>query len=174
MAHLGNRVSALLDGQLSSDDEERAWAHVHGCYACRDQVEREGWVKTQLVGLSFGGSSVPAGLKGSLLGASQLTSSFLAPVANAYAHTEVSADRVRRAGWVAIGGGAVGAAVLGVLALGAAPAVAPAVDRRTPVTVILPTATPKDPTNDRVRTPSRQLKQPQLVPASRVRDKIAW
>jgi hypothetical protein len=174
MAHLGNRVSALLDGQLSPDEEERAWSHVHGCHSCRDQVEREGWVKTQLVGLSFGAASAPAGLKGSLLGASQLHTAFLDPSTNPFAPAEVPADRVRRAGWVAIGGGAVGAAVLGVLALGAAPAVAPAVDRRTPISVILPTATPQDSTNDRVRTPSRQPKQPRLVPAGRVRDKIAW
>jgi Putative zinc-finger len=171
MAHLGNRVSALLDGQLSPDDEERAWAHVHGCHACRDQVEREGWVKTQLVGLSFGASSVPAGLKGSLLG---LDSSFLDPLGDAFAHAHAPSDRPRRLGLVAIGGGAVGAAVLGVLALGAAPAVAPVVDRRTPITVILPTATPTDSSNERVRTPSRRPKPPQLVPVGRVRDKIAW
>ena len=40
----------------------------------------------------------------------------------------------RRGSLVAIGGGAAGAAVLGVLALGAAPANAPAIDRRVPAT----------------------------------------
>ena len=40
----------------------------------------------------------------------------------------------RRGSLVAIGGGAAGAAVLGVLALGAAPANAPAIDRRAPST----------------------------------------
>ena len=54
----------------------------------------------------------------------------------------------RRGSLVAIGGGAAGAAVLGVLALGAAPANAPAFDRRGPVTnlpgstVVSPTQTP--------------------------------
>ena len=53
MGHLGSRVSALLDGQLSPADTERAWEHVHSCHACRDLVEREGWVKTRLAGLAF-------------------------------------------------------------------------------------------------------------------------
>ena len=68
IGHLGSRVSALLDGQLAPDETERAWAHVHSCHACRDLVEREGWVKTRLAGLSFGGASAPDHLKGSLLG----------------------------------------------------------------------------------------------------------
>ena len=69
--HLGTRVSALLDGQLSAEDEERAWDHVHLCHLCRDQVEREGWVKTRLAGLSFevAAPSTPDWLKGSLMGA---------------------------------------------------------------------------------------------------------
>ncbi|CAA9397826.1 MAG: hypothetical protein AVDCRST_MAG60-1919 [uncultured Nocardioides sp.] len=29
MMHLGSRVSALLDGRLPVEEEERAWAHVH-------------------------------------------------------------------------------------------------------------------------------------------------
>ena len=48
IGHLGSRVSALLDGQLPPDEAERAWGHVHSCHACRDLVEREGWVKTRL------------------------------------------------------------------------------------------------------------------------------
>ena len=58
IGHLGSRVSALLDGQLPPDETERAWAHVHTCHFCRDQVEREGWVKTRLAGLSFGALGV--------------------------------------------------------------------------------------------------------------------
>ena len=55
--HLGSRVSALLDGRLSPEEEERCWAHVHACHACRDLVEQEGRVKTQLARLSFGPSA---------------------------------------------------------------------------------------------------------------------
>ena len=67
IGHLGPRVSALLDGQLSPADEERAWEHVHSCHQCRDAVEREGWVKTRLATMQYAGSAAPSHLKGSLL-----------------------------------------------------------------------------------------------------------
>ncbi|WP_207559408.1 MULTISPECIES: zf-HC2 domain-containing protein [unclassified Nocardioides] len=125
MGHLGSRTSALLDGQLSPDETERAWEHVHACHACRDLVEREGWVKTRLAGLSFdvASPSTPAGLKGSLIGA-HLTG----PPGDAY--LAMPGDQRRRgAGMAMIGGGAVGAAVMGVLVFGVAPADAPTIDR---------------------------------------------
>ena len=55
IGHLGARVSALLDGQLAPGEEERCWEHVHACHACRDLVEREGWVKARLSGLDAAG-----------------------------------------------------------------------------------------------------------------------
>ena len=67
--HLGNRVSDLLDGQLERDEEDRAWQHVHACHYCRDLVEREGWVKTRLAGLSLGGTPASDRLKDALMGA---------------------------------------------------------------------------------------------------------
>ena len=104
MWHLGSRVSALLDGQLSPEETERAWAHVHACHACRDLVEREGWIKTRLAGLSHGATAAPDHLKGSLLG----------PQAHAH-HLDVLGHRSRSwAGLAAIGGSAAGVAVLGV------------------------------------------------------------
>ena len=125
IGHLGTRVSALLDGQLSAEETERAWAHVHTCHSCRDLVEHEGWVKTRLAGLSFDAGPAPEHLKGSLLG--------VTPGELCLAFGQGEAHRSRRAiGIAAIGGGAVGAAVMGVLALGAAPADAPTIDRRTP------------------------------------------
>ena len=42
IGHLGARVSALLDGQLSPADEERAWDHVHSCHQCRDAGRARG------------------------------------------------------------------------------------------------------------------------------------
>lgn len=140
IGHLGSRISALLDGQLSTEETERAWEHVHMCHACRDQVEREGWIKTRLAGLSFGATAVPDRLKGSLLGASI----GLPPGDVYFALARPPEHRPRRhTGLVAIGGGAVGAAVMGVLALGAAPADAPTFDRRTPVTsIVTPSPTP--------------------------------
>ena len=139
IGHLGSRVSALLDGQLAPDETERAWAHVHACHSCRDLVEREGWVKTRLAGLSHGSAGAPEHLKGSLLGGPSRL-----PPGDAYLALAQRADhRSRRTtGLVALGGGAVGAAVVGVLALGVAPADAPAVDRRAPLTqLVRPTET---------------------------------
>ena len=133
MWHLGSRVSALLDGQLSADETERAWAHVHACHACRDLVEREGWIKTQLAGLSHGGTSAPEHLKGSLLG----------PHAHML-HFDALGRRSRSWTGLAIGGGAAGVAVLGMLALGAASPDGP-VDRRPPVTNIGQSDSPRTP-----------------------------
>jgi hypothetical protein len=136
MGHLGTRVSALLDGQLSPEETERAWAHVHTCHLCRDLVEREGWVKTRLAGLSFQGGPAPERLKGSLLG--------VTPSELCLAIGRDDPHRTRRhVGLAAIGGGAVGAAVMGVLALGAAPADAPTPDRRAPTTqLVTPSSSP--------------------------------
>jgi anti-sigma factor RsiW len=131
IGHLGDRVSALLDGQLSPADEERAWAHVHACHQCRDLVEREGWVKTRLAGLSFEAAVAPTTLKGSLL--SSLSDGL--PPGDVYL-TSAPDPKPRRVTLVAIGGGAAGAAVMGVLALGAAPADAPNLERRAPTTSI--------------------------------------
>ncbi|GAB2445867.1 hypothetical protein GCM10027062_28560 [Nocardioides hungaricus] len=144
IGHLGSRVSALLDGQLSLEETDRAWEHVHQCHVCRDQVEREGWVKTRLTGLSFevAAPSMSDGLRGSLLGAA----AFAGTPGDAYLAS--GPDRRRTtAGIAAIGGSAVGAAVMGVLVLGVGPASAPApsFDRRAPITSIqapAPTSVP--------------------------------
>jgi anti-sigma factor RsiW len=134
MGHLGSRTSALLDGQLSPEETERAWEHVHGCHTCRDLVEREGWVKTRLSGLSFevAAPATPTWLKGSLMGAAGPGST------PGDTYLVGAPDRRRTAGLAAIGGSAVGAAVMGVLVFGVAPASAPAptIDRRPPATSI--------------------------------------
>ena len=126
IGHLGPRVSALLDGQLEPAEAERAWAHVHDCHFCRDLVEREGWIKTRLAGLSYGDAPTPASLKGSLAHG---------PVDGLSCGREVRAATTgrHRASVAVLGGGALGAAVVGMLALGVAQSGAPA-DRRPPVT----------------------------------------
>lgn len=130
IGHLGTRVSALLDGRLAPDEEERAWDHVHACHLCRDLVEREGWVKTRLAELGVGAGSAPSGLKGSLRLAPALM-----PLGESYL---VAAGPARsRGAAVAMGSGAVGIAMLGVLLVGAAPASAPATDRRPPTTSVV-------------------------------------
>ena len=123
IGHLGPRVSALLDGQLSAADEERAWEHVHSCHQCRDAVEREGWVKTRLATMAYAGSDAPSHLKGSLL-FQGIAAGWADPHDDALVGAGVSRSR-RHLGMTGISSGAVGAAVMGVLALGASPANAP-------------------------------------------------
>lgn len=139
MGHLGNRTSALLDGQLSAEDTERAWEHVHSCHACRDLVEREGWVKTRLAGLTFevAAPSTPDWLKGSLMGACEHG----AP-GDVYLQPSLEQRRRTSVGMVAIGSGAVGAAVVGVLAFGVAPASAPSIERPAPASITTPDTRP--------------------------------
>ena len=107
------------------------------CHLCRDLVEREGWVKTRLAGLSWGApAEVPGHLRGSLLGAPDLTPG------EAYLVSDGRDHRARRVGLVALGSGAAGAAVMGVLALGSAPADLPSPERRTPSTSVNPPSAP--------------------------------
>lgn len=123
IGHLGPRVSALLDGQLSSAEEERAWEHVHACHLCRDAVEREGWVKTRLASMQFAGATAPSHLKGSLL-----VRGLVADWSDELDGDLVGAGAMRsrrHLGVAGISSGAVGAAVMSVLALGASPANAP-------------------------------------------------
>ncbi|GHJ57657.1 hypothetical protein NOK12_01760 [Nocardioides sp. OK12] len=156
IGHLGTRASALLDGRLGPDEADRLWEHVHGCHQCRDLVERLGAVKTRLGGLGAAPcAGAPDHLKGALK--SGLAPGFPAtgpgpastpahPSAHPPALTpgevylalgEQPAGRARRAGGVvATVGSAAGVAVLGLLALGAAPADAPTADRQVPVTSV--------------------------------------
>lgn len=141
MGHLGSRTSALLDGQLSATETERAWEHVHSCHACRDLVEREGWVKTRLAGLTFEVASpcTPDWLKGSLMGAPDC-----GPPGDAYLQPSTLDHRRRHVGMVAIGSGAIGAAVMGVLAFGVAPPADAPTNRPAPAS-ITQTDTPRSP-----------------------------
>lgn len=129
--HLGSRVSALLDGQLGAEEAERAWTHVHQCPACRDLVEREGWVKTRLAGLSLGMTPAPASLTAHLKGGVRGLPPEPVDADTAYLAFAGHHRHRRTAGLVALGGGAVGAAVVGVLAFGGGPVDAPT-DRRQP------------------------------------------
>jgi hypothetical protein len=150
IGHLGPRVSALLDGQLSAEEAERAWAHVHACHTCRDAVEREGWVKTRLAGLSADDDRAPAHLKGSLL--------CPAPFATGGSDSH----RTRRAGMMALGGSAAaGVAVLGVLALGVS-GNAPAPERRAPVTNFGGTDAPRQLP---ARVPGSILERSEITPS---------
>lgn len=172
MSHLGSRVSALLDGRLAPEEEERCWNHVHTCHSCRDLVEQEGWVKTQLAQLSYGPGQPSRDFKSELLGrcsAMQSGSgrSLVAP------QFPTSRHRSRR-GLVAIGGGAASACVVGVLALGVAGT--PRVDPRPPVTDLSRPTGSSSPvvTDDRAaRTPAAPSRTPLAERLVAIREKIA-
>src|SRR5690606_34094048 len=132
--HLGARASALLDGQLPAAEEERAWAHVNVCCACRRLVEREGWLKRRLAGLSVDpGVCAPDDLKGSLRGGVLAASMW--PTDDLDDDCPETRSMRRTMVMVAAGGGAVSAAVFGMVAFAAAPADAP-VPRNVPVTAV--------------------------------------
>ncbi len=112
--HLGDRASALVDGQLSAAEEERAWAHAMTCPGCRRLIEREGWTKTRLS--TMADPNVSAQPRPGLIGA-------LYDV-DAWSTVDAIERRglARRTAFVAAGAGSVGAAVIGLLALTGAPA----------------------------------------------------
>lgn len=124
IGHLGSKVSALLDGRLPAAEEERAWDHVHGCHFCRDLVEREGWVKTQLASLRS--CAVSDGFKSSLLSAAALSPLPSEP-GPGFLH--------RHRAVVVLGSSAVGVAFVGIAALGGV-FNGGAVDRRPTMTTI--------------------------------------
>ena len=105
--HIGASVSALVDGQLSAEEEERAWQHVLRCPGCRRLVEREGWVKQRLSALSSPAApAAPLGLLGALY-----------DVDSWAAADEVERRSRRRRSLAVVGAGSVGVAVLGIVAL---------------------------------------------------------
>ncbi|MGW0804352.1 anti-sigma factor family protein [Nonomuraea sp. NPDC002799] len=65
MAHLGERVSALVDGELNHTERERALAHLTFCADCRREVESMRALKSRLRSLE--GPVMPADLTMSLL-----------------------------------------------------------------------------------------------------------
>lgn len=127
-------MSALLDGQLPAEQAEEAWAHVYACHLCRDQVEREGWVKSQLAGLSGAARAVPEELVGSLRDLTPLERAAPAGTGAGDYVPDPGHHHGRRAVAV-VGGGAIGAAMVGILALGLTPGTSPAERRPPPANV---------------------------------------
>lgn len=165
MGHLGSKVTVLLDGRLDAAEEERAWEHVHGCHGCRDAVEREGWVKTHLA--QWGSVAAPSSES---LRATLLAGPF--PPAGPVGSGPVGAGAARQhAAWteqhsghrtrhaVAWGGSALGVAVMGLVALGAAPANTPFQERRTVTSIVPVVATSPSP------SPARTAVQGPVSPA---------
>jgi len=111
--HLGGRVSALVDGQLSPEAAGRAWSHVLGCSGCRDAVERETWVKGRLAGL--GASDPPPGLS-EVIGQVPAGGDGDTRLGDAWAAVAEleRRQRLKRTAMVAAGVGSVSAAVIGL------------------------------------------------------------
>ncbi|WP_113704450.1 anti-sigma factor family protein [Nonomuraea lactucae] len=65
MSHLGERVSALVDGELSHTDRDRALAHLAFCADCRREVESMRALKSRL--RSLDDLAMPVDLTMSLL-----------------------------------------------------------------------------------------------------------
>ena len=54
MSHLGDRLSALVDGELSGAELDRAHAHLAGCEPCRTEAAELRALKQKLRGLMDG------------------------------------------------------------------------------------------------------------------------
>ena len=54
MSHLGDRLSALVDGELDGAERDRAHAHLAGCERCRTAAAEHRAQKKQLRGLTDG------------------------------------------------------------------------------------------------------------------------
>ena len=50
MTHLGDRIAALVDGELGHQDRDRALAHVAHCARCRQELEEQRAVRALLAG----------------------------------------------------------------------------------------------------------------------------
>ena len=54
MSHLGDRLSALVDGELSGAERDRAYAHLAGCAQCRTEAAQLRALKRKLRSLVEG------------------------------------------------------------------------------------------------------------------------
>jgi anti-sigma factor RsiW len=52
VSHLGDRVAALVDGELDHESRDRALAHIATCDSCRAEVDAERRLKARIRALS--------------------------------------------------------------------------------------------------------------------------
>lgn len=125
LGHLGGtKISDLLDDRLAERDAELAWAHVDDCEVCQQHLETEAWVKNALSALPDPRCGLSDSFRGRLCD-DELIASYAQAGSWVLPTTEAD-QRSHRWTLAAVGGGAVGAAMLGVVALGAtSPAPAP-------------------------------------------------
>lgn len=72
MTHLGQRLSALIDGELDGSERERVLLHMAKCDSCREEVAALRMLKRRMSALGDSAASVGAGLTGRLMGLSAL------------------------------------------------------------------------------------------------------
>lgn len=65
MSHLGQRISALIDGELSDSERDRVLAHIAGCDECRQEAVALRALKRRMH--SLGEAMVDAALTGRLM-----------------------------------------------------------------------------------------------------------
>ncbi len=70
MTHLGQRLSALIDGELDGSERERVLVHMARCGSCRDEVASLRMLKRRMNAL--GEAAAGAGLTGRLMSLSEL------------------------------------------------------------------------------------------------------
>jgi anti-sigma factor RsiW len=68
MTHLGQRLSALIDGELDSSERDRVLIHLTRCGSCRDEAAALRTLKRRMNAL--GEAAAGAGLTGRLIGLS--------------------------------------------------------------------------------------------------------
>jgi anti-sigma factor RsiW len=66
MSHLGQRLSALIDGELDESERERVLIHLSRCGSCRDEIAALRTLKRRMNAL--GEAAADAGLTGRLMG----------------------------------------------------------------------------------------------------------
>jgi anti-sigma factor RsiW len=69
MTHLGQRLSALIDGELDQSERERVLIHMTRCGSCRDEVAALRMLKRRMNAL--GEAAAGAGLTGRLMDLSE-------------------------------------------------------------------------------------------------------
>lgn len=74
MTHLGQRLSALIDGELDGSERERVLLHMARCDSCRAEVAALRMLKRRMSALGEAASGAGAGLTGRLIGLSALAS----------------------------------------------------------------------------------------------------
>lgn len=72
MTHLGQRLSALIDGELDGSERERVLVHMSRCDSCRDEVAALRMLKRRMSALGEAAGGAGAGLTGRLIGLSAL------------------------------------------------------------------------------------------------------